>query len=218
MRIISPFKDCYDGLMSNTQPVYVRETTEENVNDFRCQIGESPTKDSYNLVFGGFIMGFCGEIYYGMKTFKTQYQYECYYSDESLRKSYSDIFQPRWSWKKGNKFDYIPCLHGIPSVLGFGLPEDEKKRFHSFFSPSCPFFIVEEVDRFRYTGKLIRNPSAKQFELYKLFPVQQVFQEIEMYLGGLANPDKNIPHVSDKDMIEAKGFDKFSFRKDKEKK
>ena len=45
------------------------------------------------------------------------------------------------------------------------------------------------------------------------------FQELQMYFGGLAAPIKPIPHISDADMLIAKGFDKkFSFRKDPTKK
>ena len=37
-----------------------------------------------------------------------------------------------------------------------------------------------------------------------------------MYLGGLASPEKPLPVISDRDMIEVKGFDPVtSFRKGK---
>ena len=39
------------------------------------------------------------------------------------------------------------------------------------------------------------------------------YQELQMYFGALAQPNKPIPNVSDKDMVSIKGFDKWSFRK-----
>ena len=43
------------------------------------------------------------------------------------------------------------------------------------------------------------------------------FQEIAMFLGGMAMPLKPIPHLSDEIIAASKGFDKYSFRKDKSK-
>ena len=65
-----------------------------------------------------------------------------------------------------------------------------------------------------YTGKAIVNDTLKKYEFMRLFDPYSTYQKIMMYLGGLANPEKPIPPVSDLDMIEAKGFDRFSFRKD----
>ena len=41
------------------------------------------------------------------------------------------------------------------------------------------------------------------------------YQELSMYLGNMAFPNKPIPTISDEVMAEIKGFNKFSFRKDK---
>ena len=45
----------------------------------------------------------------------------------------------------------------------------------------------------------------------------QAFQEINMWMSNQAMPEKVIPEIDNKTMIEIKGFDKFSFRKDKSK-
>jgi hypothetical protein len=49
----------------------------------------------------------------------------------------------------------------------------------------------------------------------KLFEPYQAYQEISMFVNNLAIPEKPIPKMSDEDMASIKGFDKFSFRKDK---
>lgn len=69
-----------------------------------------------------------------------------------------------------------------------------------------------------YSTSIVFNCNLDQFEFYKVFNPYQAYQEISMFLGGLAVPLNNIPHIDDKIMAEAKGFDKFSFRKDKTKK
>ena len=57
----------------------------------------------------------------------------------------------------------------------------------------------------------------KDYEFYKKFDSFAAFQEIQMFLSGvLGNKENEIIVVSDKDKIAQHGFDKFSFRKDKE--
>ena len=43
------------------------------------------------------------------------------------------------------------------------------------------------------------------------------FQELFQWHSNLASPEKEIPYIDDKTMAEAKGFNKYSFRKDKSK-
>jgi hypothetical protein len=62
------------------------------------------------------------------------------------------------------------------------------------------------------------NCPLKNFKFFKVMDPATVFQEISMFLGGIAIPQKTIPVPSDKDMVSIKGFDKFSFRKDKKNK
>jgi hypothetical protein len=61
------------------------------------------------------------------------------------------------------------------------------------------------------------NCSLKKLKFFKIKDAITTYQEIAMFLGGLAVPDKPIPVPSDKDMVSIKGFDKFSFRKDPKK-
>jgi hypothetical protein len=62
------------------------------------------------------------------------------------------------------------------------------------------------------------NACLKDLEFFRIVDPYTAFQEIAMFLGGLAVPLKPIPHVDDKTMVEAKGFDKkWSFRKEPQK-
>ena len=58
------------------------------------------------------------------------------------------------------------------------------------------------------------NCSLKEYKFFKVKDAVTTYQEIAMFLGGLAVPQKPIPVPSDKDMVGIKGFDKFSFRKE----
>jgi len=62
---------------------------------------------------------------------------------------------------------------------------------------------------------LTLNGELKKFEFFRVLDPFQTFQELYMYLGGLAVPDKPLPKLDDKTMAEIKGFNKYSFRKDK---
>jgi hypothetical protein len=64
----------------------------------------------------------------------------------------------------------------------------------------------------------IKNPILKEFDFQKIVNPYEAMQEIEMYIGRLA--ENNLPKMpvgSDKVIAESKGFDKWSFRKIPEK-
>ena len=77
-----------------------------------------------------------------------------------------------------------------------------------------PIWALEE----RHDGwHVMYNCCLKDYKFYKIMKPSVAFQEISMFLGGLAVPQKPIPVPSDKDMVGIKGFDKYSFRKDPQK-
>jgi hypothetical protein len=65
---------------------------------------------------------------------------------------------------------------------------------------------------------IVLNPSLKSLEFFRRMGAQEVFQELEMYLGGILAPE-NRPMVSieDKYRIAQHGFDKHSFRRPPQK-
>ncbi len=203
-------------LSSNTQPVYIRKTVEEHLKNDHKMINSFEGKVSN---YHGFILGFCGKIYFGfykINDFQHK-QYTVFYTKESLVAHYPDVLKPikESFWRRdAPTLDYSD-LNG-QQRYGYGVPSNIQ-GFEKYFSPTCPVFVIYNENRDRDTY-LIRNPLLKKYEVFKLFPIAQMFQEIEMYLGGLAVNEDKIPPVSDEDMIKAKGFDKFSFRKDPTKK
>jgi hypothetical protein len=78
-----------------------------------------------------------------------------------------------------------------------------------------PVFAIEV----RHDGWYVcYNCSLKEYKFFKVKDTVTTYQEIAMFLGGLATPQKPIPVPSDRDMVGIKGFDEFSFRKEPSKK
>lgn len=61
----------------------------------------------------------------------------------------------------------------------------------------------------------VANEQLSQYNFQSVIDPYTAFQELYMWHCNKANPEKPIPHISDKIMAEAKGFDKWSFRKEK---
>lgn len=64
---------------------------------------------------------------------------------------------------------------------------------------------------------LTENPVLASFQLFRCLHAWQAFQELSMFWGNLAAPDRVPVTVADKDRIAQHGFDKWSFRKMPEK-
>jgi hypothetical protein len=60
-------------------------------------------------------------------------------------------------------------------------------------------------------GKI--NPTLAEFQLYRHLHAWQAFQELSMFWGNLAAPDRVPVTIADKDRIAQHGFDKWSFRR-----
>ena len=61
------------------------------------------------------------------------------------------------------------------------------------------------------------NPSLKTYNFQEVIDPFTLYQEIEMYLGGVLGNKEVIPEMADKDKVVSHGFDpKWSFRKHKD--
>lgn len=60
---------------------------------------------------------------------------------------------------------------------------------------------------------LTENPLLATFQMFRSLNAWQAFQELSMFFGNLAAPDRVPVTVADKDRIAQHGFDKWSFRK-----
>jgi len=79
----------------------------------------------------------------------------------------------------------------------------------------CPIFVAQRANfEYKTEARLTINSSLKDVEWVRRFDPSMAYQEISMFLGNMASPEKPIPKIDDETMAEAKGFDKYSFRKD----
>lgn len=179
------------------------------------------------LYIRDYVIGFCGKIYPTVKLENTDRrvghhiesfcftqeevdkfiianfndkQIESYYIPKKERKK----FKNRYGWNWWHRHDIF---------AGFFKECAEKKdKFEKLFlEHAAPLFIGDHIE-----NSIVFNGELKKLEFFRVFDPFQAFQEISMYLGGVAVPQKTIPPISDETMLEAKGFDKkFSFRKPK---
>jgi hypothetical protein len=62
----------------------------------------------------------------------------------------------------------------------------------------------------------IKDPVLKNMQFFKAVDTFNAYQELSMFMGGkLSKPENPMVEISDKDMVVKKGFDKWSFRKEK---
>lgn len=91
--------------------------------------------------------------------------------------------------------------------------EHRDKYGQMFQDNHCPVFTC----RVGRECVVTHNGRLKDLEFYRLVDPYTAFQEIAMFLGGMASPEKPIPKIDDKTMAQAKGFNKWSFRKEPKK-
>jgi hypothetical protein len=65
----------------------------------------------------------------------------------------------------------------------------------------------------RHGDVVTENPVLAGFQMFKHLHAWQAFQELSMFWGNLAAPDRVPVNVADKDRVAQHGFDKWSFRK-----
>jgi hypothetical protein len=241
MLIISKKKDYYDGVVGtmgvDKTIVYNRDTVEL---DNRAVPKAFKGKDSFwglkyretpfhELSYvsikkncrhicdehAHFIIGFCGKLYIGWKLYReidftthaisTEITYDTEYMQSILEeKSWHNNLDD--SIKYILSYDALPMFRELKVPVfvydgDFGRTSFDRKR--SIYNSMKPKFFV--------------NPLLKDYEFYKVFDTFQAFQEVSMFMGGILGAgEKEITVVADKYKITQHGFDKFSFRKDKE--
>ena len=159
------------------------------------------------------VIGFCGKtypvIYY--IDFLTNYPKQIihpFYDLKDLKifvnenpklKEYSiDYFYSKYPWNRFQEhFDtYSRSTNNLSNT---------------FTEYKVPIFLYQ-----KYQDKLTLNPILADWKFYKIIDSWTAFQEISMYVSNvLVEPSKPIPVMKDEDFAEIKGFDKYSFRKDK---
>ena len=241
MLIISKKKDFYDGVVGtmgvDKTIIYNRDTIELENRDipktfkgkdsfWGLKYRETPFHElSYVDIkkeckhvcdeHAHFIIGFCGKLYIGWKLYREidtithAISTEITYDTEFMQ---TILEEKNWHTNLDDSIKYILSYNALPIFRELKVPvfvydgdfdrtTFDKKRYG--FNSFKPMFFI--------------NPLLKNYEFYKVFDTFQAFQEISMFMGGvLGAGEKEITVVADKYKITQHGFDKYSFRKDKE--
>jgi hypothetical protein len=228
MRIISDFHDYYDAVQATGQDqtlIYVRRMEEAKISEYPFPVltYQYYISNDENRVprVQQHIVGFCGKIYpvLVLTHVATDNRAVCFDLNEvdsfvernfptNAAMEYKRPLRRRWRYWPGSLRDEIEKY--------FAACAAKKNSFSEMFlEKGCPLFIATTERRgWRVRdAKIVYNGVLKELEFFRLFDTYTTFQEIAMYLGGLAVPFKDIPHVPDKVMVGVKGFDKWSFRK-----
>lgn len=236
MYIISKQKDYYDGVAGTTgidkTIVYERQMTVIDGNDipkiFRggyrdpspfYKLTNTHIKKELSMVYlhtEPFFIGFCGKLYIGWKLYSEGKVLP--YGDKELITTitYDNENMKKLVEKRSFSGNFEDNLN---SVLSY----DPIEIFRSLNTPSFVYdadYDRKSWDRYwRNHPKFIINPLLKEYQFYKIFDTFTAFQEIQMFLGGvLGSGEKEIVEVADKYKIGQHGFDKWSFRREPEKK
>jgi hypothetical protein len=222
MKIVSPFKDYYDYLVGvygiDETIVYVRNTlakgyvtTEKKVFDFHPFAIPPGYKTKYVVVNGRKYLFVCPSNSYLVKPKWELYDFDKHHGHEFISQRYfrrKDLEEQQKDYIGGTSQALIDLSKevGAPvfSVTGFSWVERSKKTNRKY-----EYLLDDEV------------PMLSEYGFPNIIPANQLYQELEHYLCNVLrdSPDTKPPvTISDKDMIESKGFDKkISFRHRKNK-
>lgn len=233
MRIISSFHDYYDclqGLDEDRKTLYIREEKEvEYQNEIFPRLYEAFIKNKKQIEVEQYTIGFCNKVYpliitkpYVVGSCEEQYVYDFESMDKfiqsQLKKRELEIYLQNKKLRQ-----YRPWMGGNFKTYHTSHQNSVEQFFKDYASlcdkcedmfKECPIFVIHHE---RGGRNLHYNCSLKTFKFFKKFNTQQAYQELSMWFSNKAVPMKPIPVLDDVTMAESKGFDKFSFRKDKSK-
>jgi hypothetical protein len=228
MRIISDFHDYYDAVQATGQDqtlIYSRKREESELLTFPFPVLTRYfwRDEAYRPKVQQYIVGFCGKIYPVVELTPDDVDRAtiCYGVDEvddfvarNFRKKAAEEYWAKTSARQRRHWNRESPRDSFAKY--FTECAEKKDAFGEIFlARHCPVFIgIPTPRRWKTTaGKIIYNACLKDLEFFRLIDTFTAFQEIAMFLGGLAVPLKEIPSVPDKIMVGIKGFDKWSFRK-----
>ncbi len=200
MRIISNFHDYYDGIQrmgQDRETIYLRRPQEEYQEIDFAGGSTSPfiMHGSWYRPVITLIVGFCGKIYPGLM----------YYEGIKRRFLYDQAEVEAFD-KKHPDYKILPWC----------------QNWNDFFNQKCPFEFKKPIfvfEKYRDQGFVLTwNAQLNNYDFAKVVEPYTAYQELAMWVGAQARPEKEIAEVSDEVKVESHGFDKYSFRKDKKRK
>lgn len=214
MHIISSFTDYYDCIQRVAQDrslVYIRNPEVIEVKS-TTWFDSTKTDLDYRII----TICFCGKRYVCLKmTYdgKTAFCYNIDTVDKFVNEFCDEKYLLIYNSPKGKNYFFNKNVRRNHLIEIFK-KADEKRLESGNCCFEAPITVEYTENGIKFT---IKNGSLKKIEFYRLFNPIAAFQELSMYLGGLAAPQEKVPEISNADKISARGFDNYSFRKDKSK-
>ena len=239
MKIISKRKDYYDCIQKygyDDSRYFIRKPKKINVHDVKIwEYLNSEVKEvlvnkifNYNetdFIGNILIIGFCGKIYmvlqlrpdsentvlrYNDEFFFYSYQEFIDFADNypKLKKYIHNSISKKNTWRLWNSGQRGGQIAYIKSAFDILSGSDQFKQI--FIKYKVPIFIYDKS-----RNEVLLNPSnLKEYKFPKIFHAYTAFQELEMYIGNLGLNDPKMVSISNKHLLEKKGFDnRYSFRK-----
>lgn len=235
MRLISKFHDYYDAAQGqgvDLTRVFLRQTVEvtgASRNEaqvpaqarafFEMARGATSSERRYNIAhkdevletvnFG--LVFFAGRLYpFGTVTIRERHTYglhtQFYYSLESLEHAIERFDVDLRGKKTKRRFPWSPFAARNVEPF-FALQGSEALRAKATETGLSIASYTRSFDQLQV------NPRLSDFQFFKALDAWQAYQELAMYVGNLAAPERIPVSISDKDRIYQHGFDKMSFRK-----
>lgn len=246
MRILSKFHDYYDSCLAygaDPKTIYLRNEKEyESNKDWPVQIHTTPLRIRLRGIVGRFL-GRWSEYDHGTVLFcGKSYPYVCFYKKTEfinpLTKQLNRTTEPVYCYtleqvaeffsKHGSKEEKLQYFKSVVRK-----ENSFKRAFEVFFQQNQQLTektITDILFKFEspcihlairadnHSGdKLVANPELKKLQFYRIVDAYTAFQELSMFISGIMGG--SVPpmiEISDKIRAEKHGFDKWSFRKQKE--
>jgi len=227
MRIISDFKDYYDcGMQYGTDPQLPYRRFREIV-PVSVEIRKRTTHPC-DLTY--VYVGFAGKVWTCIPTSSTSmvrltakrlatvlqgHSHTFGYDLDSLDDSfYQDYFEKYYRKKFRQDIHAYHIKQYKEAVTeAFGFDNEMHLLIELFEKHKTAIFVYIRGDE-----NIIINERLNLLDFQKVMPPMEAYQELAMYVGSyLTKPTIEEPPISDRIKAEIKGFDKFSFRKEKQK-
>lgn len=211
MRVISNFVDYYDCIQRVAQDrtlVYIRNP---EVEEFKY--AGSGWKEP-DLSYSSIHIAFCGKNYLCAHFHYEDKSAYCY-NIEAVDKFVNENCPQKEidSYSIGKNYSWWQHNTSTRKAI-----EERFKKVNAEPKTDCDFHNPIIITYCEYGTKyVVKNGSLKKFEFYRLFNPVMAFQELSMYLGGLAVPLREPKEPTNEEKISLAGFNQYSFRKDKSK-
>lgn len=228
MKIKSKFKDYYDGVnkLHTDEPLFVRNTAEyiipwkrdkynvpiENTTDSLAELMRfmmelhhfSPT---YKV--DACVLAFCGRVYTAVERVALSV----------ANRDSVDGMERSWFWKpsaellalvKSRTHANQASAEALVDTWSEHQGEQDPKLLALQLAAAAPIVLMQIVHmNYEFTV----SPMLRPMGFAKIVPPQQAWQELSMFFGTIAMPEKATVTISDRDRHAQHGFDKHSFRR-----